>query len=78
MFLFERERQRERERVSEHKLGRGREKRKSFRSRMHPVSTEPPAGLKLTNLEIMTCAETKSRMLNQLSHPGALRKTNFH
>ena len=32
---------------------------------------EPDAGLDLTNCEIMTWAETKSQMLNQLSHPGA-------
>ena len=33
-------------------------------SRLHAVSTKPDAGLKLTNHEIMTCAETKSWRLN--------------
>ena len=28
-------------------------------------------GLRLTNHEIMTCAEIKSQRLNQLNHPGA-------
>ena len=32
---------------------------------------QPDAGLKLMNHEIMTRAETKSWMFNQLSHPGA-------
>ena len=34
------------------------------------VSAEPSVGLKLTNREIMTCAETKSWTVNWLSHPG--------
>ena len=40
-------------------------------SGLHPVSAEPDVGLDLTNRAIMTRAEIKSRMLNQLSHPGA-------
>ena len=35
------------------------------------LSAEPDVGLEPTNHEIMTWAETKSWMLNQLSHPGA-------
>ena len=38
-------------------------------SRLWAVSTEPDAGLKLTDREIMTWAEVGP--LNQLSHPGA-------
>ena len=41
-------------------------------SRLHTVSTEPDAGLNLTNCEIMTRAEIKSWTLNRLSHPGSL------
>ena len=41
-------------------------------SRLHTVSTEPNSGLKLTNRVIMTRPKIKSRMLNRLSHPGAL------
>ena len=40
-------------------------------SRLPTVSTEPDVGLKLTNHEIMTWAETKSWTLTRLSHPGA-------
>ena len=40
-------------------------------SRLRAVSTEPDAGLKLTNHEIATGAEIKGRTLNQPSHPGA-------
>ena len=39
-------------------------------SRLHAVTTEPDAGLELTNCETMTWAETKSQTFNQLSHPG--------
>ena len=40
-------------------------------SRLQAVSSEPNVGLKLTKCEIMTLAEIKNWMLNQLSHPGA-------
>ena len=54
-----------------HKQGRGRKRgRKRIPSRLHTVSTEPDMGLKLTNCEIMTWAEIKSRTLNWLSYPG--------
>ena len=47
-----------REKESEHKLGRGREREGDTESeagsRLHSVSTEPYAGLKPTNCEIMT------------------------
>ena len=46
--------------------------RKRIPSRLHAVRAEPHAGLEPTNREIMTGAETKSWMLNRLSHPGAL------
>ena len=39
-------------------------------SRLCTGSTEPSAGLDLTNRETMTQAKTKSRMLNWLGHPG--------
>ena len=52
--------------------GRGKERgREKIPGRLHAVSTEPNVGLDLTNHEIMTRAETKSHMLNQLSHLGA-------
>ena len=35
------------------------------------MSADPDSRLKPTNCEIMTRAETKSQMLNRLSHPGA-------
>ena len=61
---------------------RGRERTPS---RLCTDSTEPDAGLDLRNLEIMTWAEIKSQMLNQLSHPGApivpclyFKATNYH
>ena len=37
------------------------------------ISTDPDAGLDPTNHEIMIWAAIKSRILNPLSHPGALR-----
>ena len=43
MFIFERDRERERER-----------ERERIPSRLHTVSAEPEAGLKLMNCEIMT------------------------
>ena len=36
------------------------------------LSAEPDMALDLMNGEIMTWGEIKSRMLNQLSHPGSL------
>ena len=39
-------------------------------SRLRAASAEPDVGLELTNREIMTQAETKSRRLRRLSHPG--------
>ena len=63
LFIFERERK---------KANRGGAEREGDRipSRLHAVSTEPDAGLEFMNHEIMTWAKTKSRALNQLSHPG--------
>ena len=46
------------------------------RERNRAVSTEPDAGLNLTNHEIMTWAKIKSRMHNKLNHPGA--PSRFH
>ena len=58
-ILFLRERQRERER--EHEMGRHRQREADIESkagsRLWPDSTEPNAGLKPTNHEIMTWAE---------------------
>ena len=67
-IYFERERQRQRERVGE---GQREKERERIPSRFFTVSTEPDAGLELKNCEVMTRGETKSRMRQQLSHPGA-------
>ena len=54
-IYFERERKKERERERECKQERGRERgRERIPSGLYTVSTEPDAGLKLTNHEIMT------------------------
>ena len=52
--------------------GTERERERRNPKKASAVSTEPDAGLDLTNCEIMTLVEIKSWMLNQLSHPGAL------
>ena len=50
----------------------GRDRRRArILSRLHTVRAEPDAGLEPTNCEIMTWAEIRSQLLNQLSHPGA-------
>ena len=52
-----------RERKRQNEQGRGRERgeeRERIPSRLHTVSAEPNAGLKLTNREIMSCTDTKS------------------
>ena len=58
MFIFIlRERERERERESEREWGKDRERegeRESQAGSIHTVSTDPDAGLELTNREIMT------------------------
>ena len=59
-----------RDRASEQGKGRQRH-RERIPSRLPTISMEPDAGLNLTNHEIMTRAETKSWMVNQLGHPGA-------
>ena len=73
LVIFERERERERESARSHtRVGEGqRERRQRITIRLHADRAEPNVGLKLTNREIMTSAEIKSRMLNQLSHPDA-------
>ena len=60
----------ERERKSIERAERERE-REIIPSRLCTVSTEPDMELELTNGETMTWAETRSWMLNWLSHPGA-------
>ena len=57
-------------RAEEGQRERGRER---IPGRLCAVSAEPNAGLELMNCEIMTWAETKSQMLNRLSHPGTPR-----
>ena len=74
VYLFYREREREQ--------GRGRERgreggRERIPSRLYAVSTEPDAGFRLPNHEIMTRAEIKSWMLNRPSRPGAAREPKF-
>ena len=61
-------RERDRQRV---RAGEEQRERERIPSRLHAVSAEPDAGLRLTNCEVMTRAKMKSRMLNPLSHPGA-------
>ena len=67
------ERERERERESEPEWGRGEteREREKIPSRLYTVSTQPDTGLELTNCEMVTLANIRSRSLNQLSHPGA-------
>ena len=73
MFIFERQREHMCTRAS-----RGKAERKEDRTPSKfctAVSAEPDAGLKLTNCEIMSWVEIKSRTFNWLSHPrrpGAL------
>ena len=59
--------------------GEGERERRRDRipGRLHTVSMDPDVGLKLTNCEIMTRAEIKSRTLNQPSHPGAPLVSDF-
>ena len=67
--------EREKEGVWERE-GRGRERgREKIPSRLCAVRMEPNTGLYLINCE--TWAKIKSRMLNQLSHPGALFVVHF-
>ena len=48
------------------------ERRERIPSRLRAASSEHDVGLELTkNCKTMIWAETKSQMLNQLSHPGA-------
>ena len=64
IYLFwERERAREEE-------GRKRGEERASQAGSCAVSVEPNGGLELMNYDIMTWAETKSRTLNRLSHPG--------
>lgn len=65
-YLFEREREREREKM------RGRRSRGRKSSSRLPTEQVARGGARALDPEIMTCAETKSWELNQLSHPGAL------
>ena len=55
----------------EHEWGRGRERGKERESQADPsLNAEPHVGLRTTNREIMTWAETKSQTPNWLHHPG--------
>ena len=55
------------------KQGRGRN-RERIPSRLLDISVEPESGLELTNCEITTRAEIRSRPLNQLNHPGTPKR----
>ena len=62
MFIFERERERERESVSACISGGGAERerdKQNPKQAAHTVSTEPEAGLKITNPEIETRAKVR-------------------
>ena len=50
--------------------GEGQRGRERIPSRLCTVDTGPDVALDLTDCEIMTWAEIKSRMLNRPSHPG--------
>ena len=50
---------------------RAERRRDGIPNRLCTISTEPNMGLELTNSEIMTWAEIKSWMCNQLGHLGA-------
>ena len=70
--------ERERERSSASRgVGQRDRERERIPSRLRAINAEPDAGLRLTNREIMTWAETKSRTLHRLSHPGAPPKDTF-
>ena len=60
-------------------MGEGQREGESERipSRLHTVSTEPDAGLKATNREIMTWAKIMSQTLNRLSHSGTRPLKSF-
>ena len=64
LFIWERERERERAWA-----GAGAEIEGEFQAESL-LSMEPDTGARSHNPEIMTWAETKSWMLNRLSHPG--------
>ena len=75
----EREKEREREEERENKQGRGRDRerereRERIRSRLCVVSTEPNAGLKLTNCQdhdLSRNQESEAKLtLNWLNYPG--------
>ena len=68
-FLIHFERERERERAREKQ--REREKERESQAGSVASAPEQDMGLELMNHKIMTPAETKSRVLNPLSHPGA-------
>ena len=70
VYIFWGEGKGERDREHKQARNRGRGWGERIRSRLHAASTEPDVGLELTNFEIVTRAEIKSPMLNQLSHPG--------
>ena len=56
--------------VREKESKRGRDRgRQRIPCRLCTISTEPGAGLKSTNHELVTQAETKTQTLNRLSHP---------
>ena len=51
--------------------GGGEAEGENLSTRLSDECKAPRWALDLRTHEIMTCAETKSRSLNQLSHPGA-------
>ena len=53
-------------------VGQREKERERIPSRLCAISAEPDAGLELTNREVITRAEIRSRTLDRLSHPGAL------
>ena len=65
------------ERESEQGRGRERKRDRESQAGSTAVSAEPDVGIELMNLEVMTSAETKSQMLNQLSHPDAFIHIQF-
>ena len=71
MFIYFWERERDRQSASEGGAEREGDTESEAASRLQAVSTEPNAGLKLTNCESLAKVLSQSRTLNQLSYPGA-------
>ena len=59
--------------LREREIGRGRDRERRRQNPRQALHHQHWAGLELMNRGTVTWAKTKNRMLNRLSHPGALR-----